>query len=746
MSTTPTVVLSGVHSGPNPSPGLGLARSLRLAWPRLRLEALDYSPRSTGLSASEFDRTHIRPGWHTADLGALCTGLVSIVESTGAVFLPGLDLEAALLAERVPGHPALLLPPAAAFDVVAKPGETAASLLGLAVPEHRFAEGVEDAADFAARHGWRIWVKGPRYEAVAATTRAELAAALERVRATWGAECLLQRHVAGTEESVVFAALDGELLGACAMRKTMVTSEGKTWAGAVDHLDHATRARLIDLVRVTRWTGGGEVEFVRETDTGIPYLLEVNPRFPAWIHGATLAGVNLPARLVAAATGIPRGEREKAHSTGFVRVVEEIPAGPHATGAVPLAHRVVASEPAALGKHPSGMPVLSRRLTPARPRPRPTPVDPVRAADIAAALVVDPYESPARVLFGGVLDRGLDRLAAVCRDVEDATGVPTRFAYSVKTNPDPRVLDAVLRRGALVEAISQAEARRCAEAGFPGDRVVLGGPAKWWRFDGGPVKFGAVFCDSVTDLERTVDLLAQGAVYADVVGLRLAPPTVASRFGVDLTCPRAYRRVAEVLRAAPLGRIGLQFHHAASQIGLRAWLREYTAAITVAADLLARVDVRARCVDLGGGWPPGLSRAELGSQLTRASRVAVRELGSLDQVLFEPGKYLVERAMAVFTTVLDVRDGTHGRAAVVDASIAELPDWVSHPHPVLWRAPGAGWRRLPAGDESVLGRLCMEHDRPRAGITLPEGIAPGDHLLFLDAGAYDASMSYRFGV
>ncbi|GLW93534.1 ATP-grasp domain-containing protein [Actinokineospora globicatena] len=743
MSTTPTVVLSGVHSGPNPSPGLGLARSLRLAWPRLRLEALDYSPRSTGLSASEFDRVHVRPGWHAADLDALCAGLVSIVESAGAVFLPGLDLEAALLADRSPGHAALLLPPSAAFDAVAKPGETAAALLGLAIPEYRFAEGVEDGADFAVRHGWRVWVKGPRYQAIATGSRAELAAAIARLRETWGGESLLQRHVDGTEESVVFAALDGELLGACAMRKTMVTAEGKTWAGSVDLLDPPTRARLVDLVRVTRWTGGGEVEIVREAETGVPYLLEVNPRFPAWIHGATLAGVNLPARLVAAATGIPRQERERAQSSAFVRVVEEIPAGPHATGAVPLTHRALPAPP---GKHPSGMPVLSRRLAPPRPRQRTADLDHQRAADIADALVVDPYESPARVYFGGVLDRGLDRLAGVCRDVEDATGVPTRFAYSVKTNPDPRVLGAVLRRGALVEVISQAEARRCAEAGFPGDRVVLGGPAKWWRFDGGPVKFGAVFCDSVSDLERTLALIAGGGVYADVLGLRLAPPGVPSRFGIDVTCPRAYRRVADALRGAPVARLGLQFHHAASQIGLRAWLREFTAAVTVAADLLTRVDVRARCVDLGGGWPPGLGRAELGGQLVRATRTAVRELGPIDQVLFEPGKYLVEPAMAVFTTVLDVRDGPHGRAAVVDASIAELPDWGSHPHPVLWRAPGAPWRRLRPGDESVLGRLCMEHDRPRAGLALPDGIAEGDHLLFLDAGAYDASMSFRFGV
>ncbi|WP_026425995.1 hypothetical protein [Actinokineospora inagensis] len=707
MSNTPTAVLSGVHSGPDPSPGLGLARSLRLAWPRLRLEALDYSPRSTGLSAAEFDRVHVRPGWHTADPVALCAGLVSIVESAGAVFLPGLDLEAALLAEH--GHPALLLPPPAAFDTVARPGAAVAALLGLAVPEHRFTTDVEDAADFAARHGWRVLVKGPRRGTVAVDTRPALAAAITRLRRTWGdAEVLLQRRVDGPTESIVFAALDGDLLGACAMRPTTTTAAGLPWAGSLHPLD--STSGIDDLVRVTRWTGGGEVEIVRETTTGTPHLVAVNPRFPAWIHGATLAGVNLPARLVAAVTGIPPHSREKAHSTGFVRVVEEIPAGPHAIGVTPQARRAFASP----DHDPSGMPALSRALATPRPRPGPTELEPPLAQDIPAALVVDPFESPATVFFGGVLDRGLDLLDGVCRDVEDATGVTARFAYPVRVNPDPRVLGAVSRRGAMVEVFSQAEARRSAAAGFPADRVALGGPAKWWRYDGEPVKFGVVTCDSVTDLERTVDLVDRGLVHADVLGLGLDP---ASRHGVDVTDPRTYRRVADLLRSAQIGRLGLRSPAAGPR------LREFTAAITMAADLCARADVRVRCVDLGGGWLPGLDRGDLGGHLVRATRLAVRELGCLDQVLFEPGEFLVGQATAVFSTVLDVRDGPAGRAAVVDA--AELPDHATH---VLWRGPGGRWLRLPPGDDPVLDRLGADHGTRR---TLPDDLDAGDHLLVL---------------
>ena len=40
------------------------------------------------------------------------------------------------------------------------------------------------------------------------------------------------------------------------------------------------------------------------------HLVEINPRFPAWSYLATGVGVNLPARLVRRAQGLPEPEAE----------------------------------------------------------------------------------------------------------------------------------------------------------------------------------------------------------------------------------------------------------------------------------------------------------------------------------------------------------------------------------------------------------------------------------------------------
>lgn len=46
-----------------------------------------------------------------------------------------------------------------------------------------------------------------------------------------------------------------------------------------------------------------ELEFMKTKDTGEYFLLEINPRFPAWTYLATGAGQNLPATLVRLAYG-----------------------------------------------------------------------------------------------------------------------------------------------------------------------------------------------------------------------------------------------------------------------------------------------------------------------------------------------------------------------------------------------------------------------------------------------------------
>ena len=51
------------------------------------------------------------------------------------------------------------------------------------------------------------------------------------------------------------------------------------------------------LINKTKWKGGIELELIK-TNGGEYYLIEINPRIPAWVYLAVGAGQNIPEALI----------------------------------------------------------------------------------------------------------------------------------------------------------------------------------------------------------------------------------------------------------------------------------------------------------------------------------------------------------------------------------------------------------------------------------------------------------------
>lgn len=322
------VYISGVHGGINPSPGVGIARSLRAAYPYAHLVAVDYSPQSSGLFWTDFNECVVRPPWHAIDLKSH-VAYVSSLLSRGAIWISGLDLEIQLLSQQVRARSRLPLPPRSAIKMSAKPPFELAALLNLRIPPV-LSVGLtseEELGRFCRLHGWPLWVKGIHYDAVPVWSWYEVKPVLWQLAQVWGGadQVFVQAHVAGQDVTVAFAAWKGELLGAAFLEKLDRTQQGKVWSGRVKPVPRELEYRLRELVRFTRWSGGGEIECVRDVRSQL-WLLECNPRFPAWIYGATQAGYNLPALLIEAMTGEPSRRMKPARQGTFTRVIVEVPA------------------------------------------------------------------------------------------------------------------------------------------------------------------------------------------------------------------------------------------------------------------------------------------------------------------------------------------------------------------------------------------------------------------------------------
>jgi carbamoyl-phosphate synthase large subunit len=150
--------------------------------------------------------------------------------------------------------------------------------------------------------GYPLVVKGKFYEAVVAYTAEQAQKAYFKISAKWGLPIIVQEFIPGTEINI--AALgdgEGNTISVIPMKKMYITDKGKAWAG-ITLEDDSLIALAQKFISATKWRGGFELEIMRNV-AGELYIMEINPRFPAWIYLSAGAGQNQPASLVKMAMG-----------------------------------------------------------------------------------------------------------------------------------------------------------------------------------------------------------------------------------------------------------------------------------------------------------------------------------------------------------------------------------------------------------------------------------------------------------
>lgn len=167
--------------------------------------------------------------------------------------------------------------------------------------------------------GYPVMIKGCYYDAYIANNEMQTQVYFNKLSAKWGLPVIIQEFARGTEVNVV-ALGDGKgnTIGAVPMRKQYITDKGKAWGGIT--LDAPDMLELTHhIIKETKWRGGMELELIRTANNDL-YLIEINPRIPAWVYLATGAGQNIPAALVKLACGI-EVEPFKSYETGkmFIR-------------------------------------------------------------------------------------------------------------------------------------------------------------------------------------------------------------------------------------------------------------------------------------------------------------------------------------------------------------------------------------------------------------------------------------------
>lgn len=173
---------------------------------------------------------------------------------------------------------------------------------GMLVPKSKMIFSTSEIPKLAQDFTYPVVVKGQFYDAHIAYNQEQVGTHFNKIAAKWGLPIVIQQFVYGTEVNIV-ALGDGEgnMVGAVPMRKQYITDKGKAWAG-VSLDDEGLLKEAESMIASSKWRGGIELEYIKTSDDEY-YLLEINPRFPAWVYLAVGCGQNLPEALVKLALG-----------------------------------------------------------------------------------------------------------------------------------------------------------------------------------------------------------------------------------------------------------------------------------------------------------------------------------------------------------------------------------------------------------------------------------------------------------
>lgn len=302
---TYTIAVTGLNAIDSPGPGISVIRALRDAKSfDVRIVGLSYETLEPGIYMHELiDKTYQVP-YPTAGQDVLFDRIAYINSKEKIDFLfPNFDAELfnyIKLQARFENelNIKMVLPTLDQFEARHKVNlYEYGKEHGVKVPFAKMIFQPNEIGAIAEEFGFPLVVKGKFYDAKVAYTVDQAIQYFHKIAAQWGLPVLIQKFVRGSEVNVCGAGDgQGKLLGAVPMRKLYITDKGKAWSGVTIE-DEKLMEVTHHLIHKTKWRGPFELELIKTTDDEY-YLIEINPRFPAWCYLPVGAGQNQVESLV----------------------------------------------------------------------------------------------------------------------------------------------------------------------------------------------------------------------------------------------------------------------------------------------------------------------------------------------------------------------------------------------------------------------------------------------------------------
>jgi diaminopimelate decarboxylase len=318
---------------------------------------------------------------------------------------------------------------------------------------------------------------------------------------------------------------------------------------------------------------------------------------------------------------------------------------------------------------------------------------------------------------------------------------------SCKTQPVAPLLRWWRGQGQPIEVVSEFELRAALAEGFAPAEILVNGPAKHHWLPQFELPELSVNLDSPAELAALLPLAKKFNWRCGVrilTGEEFDPenPQFPTQFG--FTPDEAVVALKKLMRAK--ARVETVHFHLRSNV---ASAQIYERAIAEVAEICRAAKFSPQHLDLGGGVP-------VRHVLTRGGKVFDGEFGlrafaerlrqsakifpGLREIWLENGRFISAGSGALVVKILDVKERRGVRQLICDGgrtlnALTSL--WEQHQ--IISVPERSGAEALTV----VHGPTCMAFDQ-LARLPLPRSLKAGDHLIWLDAGAYHIPWETRF--
>ena len=322
-----------------------------------------------------------------------------------------------------------------------------------------------------------------------------------------------------------------------------------------------------------------------------------------------------------------------------------------------------------------------------------------------------------------------------------------RHWLSFKTQPVRPLLRWWREQGRPIEVVSELELRAALAEGFTPENILVNGPAKHHWLPQFDLRELAVNLDSGAELDA---LLPHARKFNWRLGVRILTGEEFDPDNAQFPTQFGFAPDEAVTALEKLTRTGarvetVHFHLRANVPSVQIYER----AIAEVANICRAAKFNPLHLDIGGGMPARrvLTRAgkvldgEFGLRsFAQMLRQSVKSFPGLREVWLENGRFLSTGSGALVVKILDVKERRGLRQLICNGgrtmnALTSL--WEQH---ALLTLPERSGEETPA---AVCGPTCMAFDQ-LARIPLPRSLQAGDHLIWLDAGAYHLPWETRF--